>query len=56
MNAKKNGKNWSYVREVIRNIGFQSLLATLLVFSLTVAATIAGGIQLYHNTKESIVL
>ena len=49
-------KNRSYVRDVFRNIGARSILAALIVFLLTVAATFVGGIQLYNSTKESIVL
>ena len=49
-------RNRSYVRDVFRNIGARSILAALIVFLLTVAATFVGGIQLYNSTKESIVL
>ena len=42
--------------EVIKNIGLKSVLATTLVFLLTVAATGVGGYQLYKSTKESIEL
>ena len=49
-------KNRPYVRDVFRNIGARSILAALIVFLLTVAATFVGGIQLYNSTKESIVL
>ena len=49
-------KNRSYVRDVFRNIGARSILAALIVFLLTVAATFVGGIQLYNSTKENIVL
>ena len=49
-------KNRSYVRDVFRNIGARNILAALIVFLLTVAATFVGGIQLYNSTKESIVL
>ena len=49
-------KNRSYVRDVFRNIVARSILAALIVFLLTVAATFVGGIQLYNSTKESIVL
>ena len=37
-------KNRSYVRDVFRNIGARSILAALIVFLLTVAATFVGGI------------
>lgn len=49
-------KNWSHIRDVFKNIGAKSIVAALIVFSLTVAATFAGGIRLYNSTKESIVL
>lgn len=49
-------KNWSHIREVFKNIGRRSLAAALIVFSLTVAVTVAGGVQLYNSTKESIIL
>ena len=41
---------------VFKNIGFKSIIATFIVFFLTVAATFVGGLQLYHSTKENIVL
>ena len=44
------------IREVINNIGLKSIIASAFVFLLTVAATCAGGIQLYRSTKESIHL
>ena len=37
-------KNRSYVQDVFRNIGARSILAALIVFLLTVAATFVGGI------------
>ena len=49
-------KNWSHIRDVFKNIGARSIVAALIVFLLTVAATFVGGIQLYNSTKESIVL
>lgn len=49
-------KSWSHVRNVFKNIGTKSIVATLLVFLLTVAATFVGGLQLYNSTKEGIVL
>jgi diguanylate cyclase (GGDEF)-like protein len=48
--------NWSHVRDVLKNIGTRSIIASLMVFLLTVAVTFAGGIHLYNFTKESIVL
>ena len=47
---------WSHVRDVLKNIGTRSIIASLMVFLLTVAATFIGGIKLYDSTKESIVL
>ena len=44
------------VREVIKHMGVRSVVASALVFLLTVAATCAGGYQLYKSTKESIHL
>lgn len=44
------------LRSVFRNIGAKSIAAAFLVFSLTVAATFAGGLRLYRSAKESIVL
>ena len=44
------------VREVIKHMGVRSVVASALVFLLTVAATCAGGYQLYKATKESIHL
>ena len=49
-------KSWSHIRDVFKNIGIRSLVAALVVFLLTVAATFVGGIQLYNSTKESIIL
>lgn len=49
-------KQWLHVREVFKNIGTKSLIATVFVFLLTVAATFVGGIRLYNSTKDSIVL
>ena len=48
--------NWSHFREVFKNIGTKSLIAAVIVFLLTVAATFVGGIRLYNSTKDSIVL
>ena len=42
------------IRDVIKNIGAKSIIASLLVFLLTVAATCVGGYHLYTSTKESI--
>ena len=44
------------IRDVIKNIGAKSIIASLLVFLLTVAATCVGGYHLYTSTKESIEL
>ncbi len=44
------------LRTIINNIGIKSIVAFSVVFLLIVAATCAGGYQLYHYTKESIVL
>ena len=44
-----------HIRDVFKNIGIRSLVAALVVFLLTVAATFVGGIQLYNSTKESII-
>ena len=49
-------KRWFGIREVIKHIGARSVIASTLVFLLTVAATCVGGYQLYHSTKESIHL
>ena len=43
-------------RDIIKNIGFRSVLSTTLVFLLTVLATCVGGYRLYQATKESIHL
>lgn len=50
---RKSGFNH---QEVIKNIGVESILASLLVFLLTVSATCVGGWKLYSSTKESIEL
>ncbi len=50
---RKSGFNH---QEVIKNIGVESILASLLVFLLTVSATCVGGWRLYSSTKESIEL
>ncbi len=42
--------------EVIKNIGLKSVIATALVFLLTVVATVVGGFRLYQSTKDSIEL
>ena len=44
------------IQEVVKNIGAKSIIASLLVFALTVAATCVGGYWLYGSTKESIEL
>ena len=44
------------IRDVLKNIGAKSIIASLLVFLLTVAATCIGGYYLYTSTKESIEL
>lgn len=49
-------RKWSHIRSVLKNIGLKSIIPTLIVFSLTVAATFVGGIQLYRATKENTVL
>ena len=55
---RKYDKNQGFVEEngSHKNIGLKSVLATTLVFLLTVAATGVGGYQLYKSTKESIEL
>ena len=47
---------WSHLRDVLKNIGTRSIIASVIVFLLTVAVTFTGGIHLYRATKESIVL
>lgn len=49
-------KRWVKVREVVRHMGRRSVIASTLVFLLTIAATCVGGYQLYRSTKESIQL
>ena len=49
-------KNRFHIRDVFKNIGAKSIIASLLVFLLTVAATCVGGYYLYTSTKESIEL
>jgi|GEM_PF-5386765 len=44
------------VREIVNNMGVKSVIALTLVFVLAVSATVVGGIQLYHFTRESIYL
>ncbi len=44
------------MREVVNNIGAQSIIALFLMFLLAVAATCVGGWYLYSSTKESIEL
>ncbi len=46
----------SRTREVIENIGFKSLFAAFLAFMMTVVATFGGGLELYRNAKENILL
>ena len=41
------------IRDVIKNIGAKSIIASLIVFLLTVTATCVGGYRLYASTKES---
>ena len=48
--------NRSHVRDVFENIGARSIVASVLVFLLTVAVTCVGGYWLYTSTKESIEL
>ena len=38
-------KSWSHIRDVFKNIGIRSLVAALVVFLLTVAATFVGGME-----------
>ena len=47
---------WRKIREVIKNMGAKSVIASSLVFLITVAATCAGGYHFYRTTKESICL
>ncbi len=49
-------KSRSQIRDVFKNIGARSIIAALIEFLLTVAATFVGGIRLYGSTKTSIVL
>ena len=44
------------VRDIIRNIGARSIIASLLVFFLTVGATAAAAYLLYNSTKETLHL
>lgn len=43
-------------KDIIKNIGAQSIIASLLVFILTIAATCVGSFLLYKSTKESLEL
>ncbi len=47
---------WSKFRNVIRNMGTKSIVATLLVFLFTVAVTCLAGFQFYRTIKENIRL
>ena len=44
------------IREIVRRMGIQSVIASILVFLLAVAATCIGGYQLYHFAKKDILL
>lgn len=44
------------IREVFKNMELRSVIASLLVFLLTVSATFALGFLLYRSTKNSIIL
>ena len=44
------------IREVFKNMELRSVIASLLVFLLTVSATFALGFMLYRSTKNSIIL
>lgn len=46
----------SKTREIIGNIGAKSIFAALAAFLMTVAATFGGGLELYRNAKENILL
>jgi hypothetical protein len=48
-------KSWSHIRDVFKNIGIRSLVAALVVFLLTVAATFVGGIQLYGHLIAALI-
>ncbi|MBR5341027.1 MAG: response regulator [Erysipelotrichaceae bacterium] len=51
-----NNTNEFKFKDIIRNIGTKNVIATLLVFLLTVTATFIGVYYLYASTKESIEL
>ena len=44
------------VHEVVQSIGVRGVVASTLIFLLTVLATCVGGYQFYRSTKESIYL
>lgn len=44
------------VKEVVRNMGFRSILLSMLVFMITIGITIVVGYQFYNTTKDSIRL
>lgn len=48
--------SWLSMRDIIKQMGIQSVIASILVFLLAVSATCIGGYQLYHYTKENILL
>ena len=54
MNTEKKQK-YSF-KEVIKNIGAKSIIASVFVFLLTVTATGIGGYELYRATKENLHL
>ncbi len=51
-----SGKSRYRIGDVLKNIGVKSIIATALVFLLTVAVTCVGGYYLYRSAKESIEL
>ena len=51
----KNKRRFSF-KEVVGNMGTRSVVASTLVFLLTIAVTCVGGYQFYRTTKESIHL
>ena len=48
--------DWSHVRAVFRNIGARTIIASMVVFLLTVALTLVGGVSLYRSTREDLEL
>lgn len=49
-------KQRAYIPAILKNVGIRSLVASAILFLLAIAATLLAGTQLYHYTKESLLL